>query len=113
MASTSTEVTYGAAAHMQVRASSPVRAGSVRYMHTKEHLHAGSKHGSTSGMDGLTYRVVGKRDVEEARDHKRPTATLSTMQQRFIPVTKACVCGSARPTTPCSGTWKWRPFKHI
>ena len=57
----------------KLSARGPMSAGSARYMCTKEHLRAQSKHDSTSGLDGLTCRVVGMRHVEEAvlRDASR------------------------------------------
>ena len=96
MAVTLAWTTCSAVAHEYISARDPMGAESARCMRAKEHLRAGSTYESTSGLAGLTCSVVGNGKLEEARDHKRVAATLSTMQPLLIPATKACVCGSAR-----------------
>ena len=80
MASTSTEMTCGAAAHEMLSACGRASVCSTPKHHLIEPTSDNGGAGSTSCMGGLTCRVVGKSDVEEARDHKRLLATLSTMQ---------------------------------
>ena len=80
MADTLTERTCGAAAHETLLTCGKMSVRGGRKHHAKEPTRDKCGVGSICYVGGLTCRVVGKSDVEVARDHKRPLATLSTMQ---------------------------------